>query len=147
MPRPRAPRTAYAHFQTMTTRWRDNDVYGHLNNAVYYEYVDAAVNAWILSAGALEIPDGPVVGLVVESGCTYHAPLGFPEAIDVGLSVSRIGTSAVTYEVGLFASDSPLAAAEARFVHVYVEAETRRPVSLPATFRRSLEALSADGLR
>ncbi|WP_232823139.1 acyl-CoA thioesterase [Oceanibium sediminis] len=125
----------------MTTRWRDNDVYGHMNNAVYYEYVDACVNGWIIASGALEVPHGPVIGLVVETGCVFHAALGFPAPLDAGLAVAHVGTSSVRYQVGLFAPDAPTPAAEAHFVHVYVDSGTRRPVPLPADFRAALGRL------
>ncbi|MEM8787378.1 MAG: thioesterase family protein [Pseudomonadota bacterium] len=141
MPRPRKTRTEYAHFRTMTTRWRDNDVYGHMNNAVYYEYVDAAVNGWIIDTGTLPIPDGPVVGLVVETSCVFHESLGFPDDVVAGLRVSRIGNSSVQYEVGLFRAQADAAAAEARFVHVYVDSQTRRPTPLPGAFRAALAGL------
>lgn len=141
MPRPRKSRADYALLSRMTTRWRDNDVYGHLNNAVYYEYVDACVNGWILETGALAIPDGPVIGLVVETACVYHASISYPQTVTAGLTVTRIGTSSVQYGIGLFGGEDDLAAAEARFTHVYVDAETRRPVPIPAAFRAALETI------
>ncbi|MEM9010206.1 MAG: thioesterase family protein [Pseudomonadota bacterium] len=141
MPKTRARRADYAAFRQITTRWRDNDVYGHVNNAVFYEYVDTAVNAWIIAEGLLEIPTGPVVGLVVASGCDFHAPLTFPAEVSAGLRVARIGTSSVTYEVGLFDARADEAAAEAHFTHVYVDRLTRRPVPLPERFRSGLRAL------
>jgi acyl-CoA thioester hydrolase len=143
MTRPRAGRADYALFDTYTPRWRDNDVYGHVNNAVYYEYVDTMVNGWLIRSGALEVPRGAVVGLVVETACTFHASLEFPDPIEAGLRVDRIGRSSVTYGVGLFAPDAALAAAEARFTHVCVDASTRRPVPLPDRLRAALEALRA----
>ncbi|NNU81421.1 acyl-CoA thioesterase [Halovulum dunhuangense] len=141
MPRPRKTRTDYAHFARHTTRWRDNDVYGHMNNAVFYELVDAAVNDWIIGSGELDIPHGPVVGLVVESACVFHESLGWPDPVDAGLRVARIGNSSVQYEVGLFRGGADHAAAEARFVHVYVDRDSRRPVSLPDPFRSALARL------
>lgn len=138
MPRTRPSRAEYADFQVMTTRWQDNDVYGHMNNAVYYEYVDACVNRWIMNSGTLEIPHGPVVGLVVETACLFHESLGFPDPVDCGLRVGRIGNSSVWYQVGLFRHGARLAAAEARFIHVYVDSRTRRPVPLPAEFKTAL---------
>jgi acyl-CoA thioester hydrolase len=141
MTRPRAGRADYALFETFAPRWRDNDVYGHVNNAVYYEYVDTVVNAWLIRSGALEVPGGAVVGLVVETGCTFHASLAFPDPVAAGLRVDRIGRSSVTYGVGLFAGDAPLAAAEARFTHVCVDRDSRRPVPLPATLRAALDGL------
>ncbi|MEO0999248.1 MAG: thioesterase family protein [Pseudomonadota bacterium] len=138
---PPARRADFAAFIGITTRWRDNDVYGHVNNAVYYEYVDTAVNGWILREGLLEIPGGAVVGLVVASSCTYHAPLAFPDPVTAGLRVGRIGSSSVTYEVGLFRGEAEVAAAEASFTHVYVGAGDHRPVPLPPRFRAGLETL------
>jgi acyl-CoA thioester hydrolase len=125
----------------MTTRWRDNDVYGHMNNAVYYEYVDACVNHWIQASGTLPVPGGPVIGLVAETGCVFHAALGFPRSVEAGLAVSHIGNSSVRYEVGLFDQGGTKAAAEAHFVHVYVDAESHRPVPIPDGFRAALQGL------
>lgn len=142
MPRPRSTRDRFAWFQTMTTRWRDNDVYGHLNNAVYYEYVDACVNNWLIERSPLVIPGGPVVGLVVETGCVFHASLTYPGRVETGLRVGRVGTTSVLYEIGLFAEGADAAAAEARFTHVYVDAESHRPRPLDAAFRAALERLA-----
>lgn len=139
-----ARREAYPHFDRLTTRWRDNDVYAHMNNAVYYEYIDTIVNAWLIRSGGLKIPDGPVVGLVVETGCIYRASLGFPDRIDGGLRVARIGRSSVRYEVGLFAEAAPTAAAEAHFTHVYVDSGSHRPVPVPEKLRAALAALRTD---
>lgn len=144
MARVRSSRADYAQFKQMTTRWRDNDVYGHMNNVVFYEYVDTAVNAWLIENAGLDIPGGEVVGLVVETSCTYHASLGFPEPLDIGLRVSRIGNTSVTFEIGLFALAEQQAAAEARFTHVYVDAKTRRPVPLPQKFRTALQTLDLE---
>jgi len=141
MPAKPATRKDFCLLQTFTTRWRDNDVYGHINNVVFYEYVDTAVNRWILDSGALDIPDGPVVGLVVETKCTYHAPLAFPDPVTVGMRVGHIGSSSVRYELGLFRGEAEAAAADAHFVHVYVDAATHRPVPLPKAFRAALEAM------
>jgi len=141
MPRERSSRADYAQFQQMTTRWRDNDVYGHMNNVVFYEYVDTAVNKWLIENAALDIPNGETVGLVVETSCTFHSSLGFPAPIDVGLKVARIGNTSVTYEIGLFDPKDQSAAAEARFTHVYVNAKNRRPIPLPEGLRIALEQL------
>ncbi|MEO1920051.1 MAG: thioesterase family protein [Paracoccaceae bacterium] len=134
-------RTDYAQFKQMTTRWRDNDVYGHMNNVVFYEYVDSAVNMWLMESASLDIPNGEIVGLVVETACTFYGPLGFPEPLDVGLRVSRIGNSSVTFEVGLFSTGAQSAAAEARFTHVYVNEKTRSPVPIPDRLRAALKQL------
>jgi acyl-CoA thioester hydrolase len=135
-------RADYAAFRTITTRWADNDVYGHVNNVVYYSWFDTAVNAHLIEAGVLDIHAGAVIGLVVETGCRYAAPLAFPQVIEAGIRAAKIGTSSVRYEVGLFAQGEIEAAAEGFFIHVYVDRETRRPVSLPAALRAALEAIS-----
>lgn len=134
-------RAAYGAHRTLTTRWRDNDVYGHVNNVVYYEYFDTAVNQHLIETGALAIPDGPVIGLVVETGCRYFAPIAFPDKVTAGIRVAHLGRSSVRYEIGLFRTDDDHAAAQGHFIHVYVDAETRRPTALPETLRRELERL------
>ncbi|MCO5108320.1 MAG: acyl-CoA thioesterase [Burkholderiaceae bacterium] len=141
-PRPLA-RGAFRHFLPITTRWMDNDVYGHVNNVVYYSYFDTVVNRYLIERGALDIHRGAVIGLVVETGCHYFAPLAFPETVDAGLRVARLGSSSVRYEVALFGGDAPLAAAQGHFVHVYVDRETRRPTPLPPPLRAALQALAA----
>ena len=139
-PEPR-PRSDYRAFRAITTRWADNDVYGHVNNVVYYSWFDTAVNAHLIEAGALDIHAGGVIGLVVETQCHYFAPLAFPQPVQAGLRVARLGTSSVRYEVGLFAGDADTTAAHGHFVHVYVDRATRRPVALPASLRNVLETL------
>ncbi len=134
-------RSAYAVFRSLTTRWGDNDVYGHVNNVVYYSWFDSAVNAHLIEMGALDIHAGGTIGLVVETGCSYFAPLAFPQTVDAGIRVARIGRSSVRYEVGLFAAGAPQSAAAGHFIHVYVDRDTRRPVSLPSGLRSVLEAL------
>ncbi len=121
------------------TRWRDNDVYGHMNNVVYSEYFDSAVNRWMIEARALDIPRGPVIGLVAETSVRFFAAVGFPGNVEVGLSVARIGRTSVTYAMALFGADD-LAAATCRYVHVYVDAATHRPTPLPTALRAALEA-------
>ena len=141
-PRPEpALRDSYRHFQPITTRWMDNDVYGHVNNVVYYSFFDTAVNRYLVQAGALDIHEGAVIGLVIETHCNYFAPLAFPQTVEAGLRVGHIGTSSVRYEVGLFAEGEPSSAAHGHFVHVYVDRATRRPVPLPDQFMRALHAL------
>ncbi len=135
-------REAYAAFRRITTRWADNDIYGHVNNVVYYGWFDTAVNGHLIDAGVLDIHQGTVIGLVVETGCRYARPLAFPQIIEAGIRAAHIGTSSVRYEVGLFAADESEAAAEGFFVHVYVDRETRRPVPLPPPLRAALEAIS-----
>lgn len=136
-------RADYRHFLTIPTRWMDNDVYGHVNNVVYYSYFDTVVNRYLIDAGALEIETSPVIGLVVETGCRYFAPITFPDRVDAGLRVARLGNSSVRYEVGLFRNDDPAPAASGHFVHVYVDRATRRPVPLPDPLRAALTPLVA----
>ena len=132
------PRSHFPHFQTITTRWMDNDVYRHVNNVVYYAYFDTVVNQYLIEQGALDIENSDVVGLVVETTCRYFSPISFPSKVRAGLRVAHIGTSSVRYEVGLFRDDDPLAAAQGHFVHVYVDRATSRPGPLPAPLRAAL---------
>ena len=134
------PRHAYRVFRDIPTRWMDNDIYGHVNNVVYYSWFDTAVNAYLIEQGALDIHHGKVIGLVVETQCHYFAPLAFPDTVQAGLRVAHIGRSSVRYEVGLFARQQPHSAAAGHFVHVYVDRQTRRPAPLPD----SLQAVLAD---
>lgn len=135
-------RADYPVFQTITTRWMDNDVYGHVNNVVYYSYFDTAVNGYLMAQGVLDYRQGETVGLVVETGCQFFSPIAFPDTVTAGIRVTKIGTSSVRYEVGLFANDSDTAAAQGHFVHVYVGAGDHRPAALPDAFRQALEPLS-----
>jgi len=137
----RTSRADYSVFMEIATRWQDNDVYGHLNNVVYYELLDTVVNRHLIEAGVLDPATSEQIGLVVESGCRYFASLAYPEIIDVGLRVAHIGTSSVRYEVGAFAKGEDQPAAEAFFVHVSVDAKTRRPRPLEDGFRVVLEGL------
>lgn len=133
--------SAYPHVSDIQTRWMDNDVYGHVNNVVYYSFFDTAVNRFLIEGGVLDIHEGDVIGLVVETNCRYFAPLEFPEPVRAGIAVSHIGTSSVRYEIGLFAGDAQEPAAQGHFVHVYVDRKTRRPTSLPKDFRALLETI------
>lgn len=135
------PRDAYRVFRTLTTRWADNDVYGHVNNVVYYSWFDTAVNAYLIEQGVLDIERGQIIGLVVETRCNYFAPLAFPQTVEAGIRVARLGTSSVRYEIGLFAQDAPLTAASGHFVHVYVDKASRRPTALPPHLKTVLERL------
>ncbi|MCA0324355.1 MAG: acyl-CoA thioesterase [Proteobacteria bacterium] len=139
-PRPE-PRESYRVFRTLTTRWMDNDQYGHVNNVVYYSWFDTAVNAHLIEQGVLDTAKGQTIGLVVETQCHYFAPLAFPQNIEAGIRVATLGSSSVRYEVGLFAEGAPMSAARGHFVHVYVDRATQRPVSLPATLKSVLERL------
>jgi len=134
-------RDDYRHFQTIPTRWMDNDVYGHVNNVVYYSYFDTVVNQYLIETGALVIESSPVIGLVVETGCRYFAPITFPDRVAAGLRVAKLGNSSVRYEVGLFRNDDAAAAASGHFIHVYVDRETRRPVRVPDAMRAVLAPL------
>ena len=140
--RPR--RTAYPRHVVLGTRWGDNDVYGHVNNVVYYAFFDTAVNGLLVEAGLLDIAGSTVIGLVVETGCRYHAPIAFPDGVTAGVRVARIGRSSVRYEIGLFRGDAADASADGFFVHVYVDRATRRPVPLPDPLRVLLEGWTAD---
>lgn len=135
-------REAYRHFTTITTRWADNDAYGHVNNTVYYEWFDTAVNRWLVGKGLLDIERGDPIGLVVQTGCSYFAPLAFPGDVEVGLAVERLGGSSVTYRIGVFAVSNNEPAAQGHFTHVYVGRESRRPASLPDEWRQKLETLA-----
>ena len=131
----------YPHRQPITTRWMDNDAYGHVNNVHFLSYFDTVVNTYLISRGALDIRKSPVIGLVVETQCQYLAPITYPETVTAGVRVAHVGRSSVRYEIALFAGDSPSAAAQGHFVHVYVDRETRRPADLPAALRDALEPL------
>jgi acyl-CoA thioester hydrolase len=134
----------FPHSRVLTTRWKDLDPYGHMNNVVQYELFDTVVNAWLIERGALDIQKSPVIGLVVETGCNYFATLTYPEPVTAALRVTHVGRSSVRYEVALFARGSTSAAAQGHFVHVYVDRETRRPVAdLPAALKLALEPLRA----
>lgn len=131
-------RSDYAHFQAVPTRWADNDIYGHVNNSVYYFYFDTVVNQWLIEADLLEVGQSETVGLVVETSCAYFAPISFPQMVQAGLRVSHIGSSSVRYEVGLFADDKNETAARGHFIHVYVDEKTRRPVKISDRMRQTL---------
>jgi acyl-CoA thioester hydrolase len=136
------PRTAYKALRPLTTRWSDNDVYGHLNNVVYYSLFDTAVNSLLIERGAIDIGSGAVIGLVVETQCNYFSPLAFPEPLIAGIRVAHIGFSSVRYELGIFPNDaSRPCAAKGHFVHVYVDRVSRRPVALPSQLLCVLETL------
>jgi acyl-CoA thioester hydrolase len=132
-------RSQYRVFRTITTRWMDNDVYGHLNNVVHYSLFDTAVSGWLLEEGLIHPHRGDQIGLVVETGCRYFAELSFPDVITAGIRVSKLGTSSVRYEVGLFGNDNATAAAEGFFVYVYVDRTQRRPQPLHERLRNTLE--------
>jgi acyl-CoA thioester hydrolase len=139
----RGHRDAYRTFRTIATRWMDNDLYGHMNNVVHYSLFDTAVNGWLIAEGVLDIHGGDQIGLVVETGCRYFSELAFPDIINAGIRVARLGSSSVRYEVGLFRNDEKFAAAEGFFVHVYVDRQTRRPKPLNEKLRAALEGIKS----
>lgn len=134
-------RLAYKAFRLIGTRWMDNDAYGHVNNVVYYSWFDTAVNAYLIEQGVLDMAQGQTIGLVIETQCNYFSPLSFPQSVEAGIRVARLGLSSVRYEVGLFAQGAPLTAAKGHFVHVYVDRHTRRPTPLPPNLKAVLEKL------
>lgn len=134
-------RSDYRSWLTVPTRWNDNDVYGHVNNVEYLAFFDTAINHHLITSGVLDIHHGPVIGLCIESHCTYAAPLTFPEPVEAGLSVSKLGRTSVRYEIGLFTAGDPEPAASGYFTHVFVERATRRPVEIPLPLRAVLDAL------
>lgn len=140
---PRQTRAAFRHFRRITTRWMDNDAYGHVNNVVYYAYFDTAVTQHLIETGALDIARSTAVGLVVETQCRYASPIAFPDLVTAGMRVARLGTSSVRYELGLFRDDEDAASAEGHFIHVYVDRATNRPVPLPDAVRTALAPLVA----
>jgi acyl-CoA thioester hydrolase len=134
-------RSTFPHVERLSTRWNDNDVYGHVNNVVHYMLFDTVINGWLIAEGGLDIHRGDVIGLCVESHCSYHSAVEFPAPIDAGLRAGKIGRSSIRYELGLFAPDAEEPAAHGWFVHVFVDRETRRPVELPAGIRAAMERL------
>jgi acyl-CoA thioester hydrolase len=140
-----ATRGGFPHFLVVPTRWMDNDVYGHVNNVVYYSYFDTVINRYLISAGGLDIAAGPVIGVAAESHCRYRRALAFPADVEAGLRVGKLGRSSVRYEIGLFAAGEDEAAAEGWFVHVFVDRVTRRPAALPDPLREALARLVVGG--
>jgi acyl-CoA thioester hydrolase len=134
-------RTSYRSFLTVPTRWMDNDAYGHVNNVTYYSYFDTAVNEHLIRAGGLDIRGAPAIGLVVETFCRFHKSLTFPDVVDVGLRVRKLGSSSVSYEIGLFRQGDDDPAATGHFVHVWVDRATGRPTPVPPAVRSALQAL------
>ncbi len=132
---------SYPYQITLSTRWADNDIYGHMNNAVYYFYFDTVVNRWLIERGLLLLGKSQHIGLVVDTGCSYFAPISFPDEVTMGLRVSKIGTSSVRYEIGMFRADEKTASAQGHFVHVYVDDKTRRPAPIADKMRTALAEL------
>lgn len=138
---PAETRSAFAHFHRIETRWKDNDVFGHVNNVVYYSYFDTAVNAFLIEHGVLDLQRSTIVGLVAETQCRYYSSIAFPDTVYVGLRLAHLGTSSIRYEVGIFRNDDLTASAQGYFVHVYVDRETNRPVPMPAALVKAAELL------
>ena len=136
-----APRSAFPHFHAIATRWMDNDVYGHVNNVVYYSYFDTAVNQFLIERGVLDIHSGGVVGFVVDSGCAYFSSISFPDTIHAGIRVAKLGNSSVRYEIALYRNDDVLPCAAGHFVHVYVERSSNRSVPVPVAVRNVLTTI------
>ena len=134
-------RDRFRHFEPITTRWNDNDVYGHVNNMVYQGYIDTAVNRFLIHRGGLDIVRSPVIGLVVESLVRFRASIAYPDRVEVGIRVGKLGNSSVRYELGVFREDDPEAAASSHFVHVFVDRATMRPVPIPDPIRAALAGL------
>jgi len=143
-PEPRITRKDYPHFLPMPTRWMDNDVYGHVNNVIYYSFFDTLINQYLVSAGGLDYHNGPVIGLAVETMCRFKRELTYPELVEGGLRVGKLGTSSVRYEIGLFGAGHETPAAVGYFVHVFVERASRKPTPIPPQIRAALEKLSVD---
>jgi acyl-CoA thioester hydrolase len=135
-------RADFRHFLQITTRWGDNDAYGHVNNAVYYFYFDTVVNRFLIEQGGLDIKQSPVIGLVVETGCNYFSPVAYPETVHAGLRVEHIGNSSVRYRIGLFRDDDDTASAQGHFVHVYVDRASSKPVALPEKLAQAVRSLA-----
>jgi acyl-CoA thioester hydrolase len=141
--RPRRPTRAwYPHFLSIATRWMDNDLYGHVNNVVYYAWIDTVVNRYLIEQGGLDINAGEVIGVAAQSGCRYFASVAYPETVDAGLRIARLGNSSVVYEVGIFRRGEHDAAAAGHFVHVFVERASMRPVPVPAPIRAALARIA-----
>jgi acyl-CoA thioester hydrolase len=137
----RLGRADFRLFRPIQTRWLDNDAYGHVNNSVYYHYFDTAVNAYLIENGLLEVTGSGPIGLVVETACVYFESVAYPDPLEAGLRIAQIGTSSVRYSIGIFRQGSEHVAAQGRFVHVYVDRDSRRPVPLPEASRAALERL------
>jgi acyl-CoA thioester hydrolase len=136
-------RSDFPHFAAISTRWMDNDAYGHVNNVVYYSWFDTVVNQFLIENSVLDIEKSPVIGLVIETQCNYFASVAFPDRVSAGVSVSKLGTSSVRYDVGIFRNDEERAAAQGHFVHVYVDRITRKPTQIPDNMRQLLQTISS----
>lgn len=137
-------RSDFKHFHAISTRWMDNDAYGHVNNVVYYSWFDTVVNQFLIVNGVLDIEHSPVIGLVIETQCNYFASVAFPDRVTAGVRVSKLGNSSVRYEVGIFREDEQAASAQGHFVHVYVDRDTRKPSAIPADMRALLQTIQTN---
>ena len=135
-------RKDFGWFSPLTTRWADNDIYGHVNNVMYYSYFDSTANRYLIEHGGLDIHDGPIIGLVVDSGCSYFAPVAFPDALEGALRVAHLGRSSVRYELAIFRPDTTDAIAQGHFVHVFVDRHSRQSVAIPDQLREALARLT-----
>lgn len=140
---PRLTRADFRVFRAIPTRWHDNDAFGHVNNVVYYGWFDTAVNAWLIEGGFLDLAGSAIVGLVVETACTYFESVAFPETVEAGIAVERLGNSSVTYCIGIFRQGGERVAAQGRFTHVYVERASQKPVPIPVPLRAALVAIQS----
>jgi len=143
MTEPPATRDRFPHSLPIPTRWMDNDVYGHVNNVVYYAYFDTVINRYLIDEGGLDIARDPLIGLCVESHCRYARPIAFPDEVDAGLRVEHLGRSSVRYAIGIFARGEPTASAEGWFVHVFVDRATGKAAPIPDRIRAALERLKS----
>lgn len=134
-------RALYKHFRTIPTRWMDNDLYGHVNNVVYYSYFDTVLNRYLIDPGGLDIHASPIIGIAVETMCRFHRSFAYPDDVEAGLAVGHLGSSSVRYEIALFGPGEEMARADGHFVHVFVERATMRPCSIPAQMRAALQRL------
>ena len=139
--KPTESRDNYRHFLAIPTRWMDNDIYGHVNNVIYYSYFDTVINEYLIRSGVLDIHEGSVIGIAIETHCQFHKSLVFPDIIDAGLRVGKLGNSSVRYEVGLFRQGDAEPAATGHFVHVFVDRTNRRPLAMPQDVRATLQRL------
>lgn len=143
MPKPQPPaRRDYGWFTPITTRWSDNDIYGHVNNVVYYSYFDSIANRYLIEVGGLDIHTGDTVGLVVNSSCDYYAPIAYPQALEGGLRIDRLGNSSVQYGIAIFAANEQVACANGTFTHVFVDRDTNKPQAIPERMREALAAIA-----
>ena len=136
---PPITRAAFGYFTQIPTRWHDNDIYGHVNNVVYYSYFDTAIASLLINEGGLDPWNAEVIGIAVENGCRFHSSLAYPDLVTAGVGIAHLGTSSVRYAIGIFKNDDTMASAEGHFVHVFVDRATQRPTTIPPLIRATLE--------